>query len=112
MFHMGGKIGVLVKAACDAPNDNIKEAMKNVAMQIAAMNPQFVKDEDMTADFMAKEKDTIVDSSLNDTASLPKPILSSTSFQMKLRLFLQDLLWIIRLLTLRTRSSQVLLTDV
>ena len=75
-IHMGGKIGVLVDAKCDAPNDNIKEAMKNVAMQIAAMNPQFVKDEDMTADFMAKEKDTIVDSSLNDTASLPKPILN------------------------------------
>ena len=75
-IHMGGKIGVLVEAECDAPNDGIKEAMKNVAMQIAAMNPQFVKEEDMTDEQKESEKNVIIDSSLNDPASLPKPILN------------------------------------
>ena len=75
-IHMGGKIGVLVEAECDAPNDNVKQAMKNVAMQIAAMNPQFVKEDDMTDAQKEAEKNVIVDSSLNDTASLPKPILN------------------------------------
>ena len=75
-IHMGGKIGVLVNGQCDNVNDNVKEAMKNVAMQIAAMNPQYVKREDMSQDSLAKEKEIIVDSSLNDPASLPKPILN------------------------------------
>ncbi len=75
-IHMGGKIGVLVEAECDAPSDAVKEAMKNVAMQIAAMNPQFVREEDMTDEAKEQEKNVIIDSSLNDVASLPKPILN------------------------------------
>ena len=54
-IHGGGRIGVLV-AADGASNDAIKEALTNVAMQIAAMNPQYL--------------------SRNDPASLPKPILN------------------------------------
>ena len=76
-IHMGGKIGVLVNAECDAPNDNIKEAMKNIAMQIAAMNPSFVKREEISEAELAKEKEIIVDSSLADPASLPKPLLNA-----------------------------------
>ena len=75
-IHMGGKIGVLVEAQCDAPSDAIKEAMKNVAMQIAAMNPQYVQRDEISAEQLAKEKEIIVDSSLNDPASLPKPVLN------------------------------------
>ena len=76
-IHMGGKIGVLVNAECDAPNDNIKEAMKNIAMQIAAMNPSYVKRDEISADQLKKEKDIIIDSSLADPASLPKPLLNA-----------------------------------
>ena len=76
-IHMGGKIGVLVDAECDQPSDNIKEAMKNIAMQIAAMNPSYIKRDEISADELAKEKDIIIDSSLADPASLPKPILNA-----------------------------------
>ena len=76
-IHMGGKIGVLVDAACDQPSEAIKEAMKNIAMQIAAMNPQYVKRDEISQDTLAKEKEIIVDSSLADPASLPKPILNA-----------------------------------
>ncbi|MCR5213193.1 MAG: translation elongation factor Ts [Eubacterium sp.] len=76
-IHMGGKIGVLVEAECDAPSDAITEAMKNVAMQIAAMNPQYVSRNEIDADTLAKEKEIVVDSSLADPASLPKPILKA-----------------------------------
>ena len=75
-IHMGGKIGVLVEANCDAPSDAVKDAMKNVAMQIAAMNPQYVSRDEISQESLAKEKEIIVDSSLNDPASLPKPILN------------------------------------
>ena len=40
-IHGDGKIGVLVEAATDVVNDDIKEALKNVAMQIAALHPQY-----------------------------------------------------------------------
>ncbi len=76
-IHMGGKIGVLVEAECDQPSDDIKEAMKNIAMQIAAMNPSYIKREEISADTLAKEKEIVIDSSLADPASLPKPILNA-----------------------------------
>ena len=76
-IHMGGKIGVLVNAECDNANDSVKEAMKNIAMQIAAMNPSYVKRDEISADQLKKEKDIIIDSSLADPASLPKPLLNA-----------------------------------
>ena len=74
-IHGGGKIGVLV-AGVGASDDAAKEALTNVAMQVAAMNPTYVAREDMSADELAKLEEIIVDSSLNDPASLPKPILN------------------------------------
>ena len=74
-IHAGGKIGVLV-AANGASDDAAKEALTNVAMQIAAMNPQYISRNDISADEMAKLKEIIIDSALNDPASLPKPILN------------------------------------
>ena len=73
-IHGGGKIGVLV-AGNGASGDAVKEALNNVAMQIAAMNPQYISRADISADEMAKLREIIIDSSLNDPASLPKPIL-------------------------------------
>ena len=76
-LHMGGKIGVLVNATSDKNTDEIKEAMKNIAMQIAAMNPSYVKRDEISADQLQKEKEIIIDSSLADPASLPKPLLNA-----------------------------------
>ena len=73
-LHAGGKIGVIV--AADGAAD-VKEALTNVAMQIAAMNPQYISREDISAEEIDKMRDIIVDSSLNDPASLPKPILNA-----------------------------------
>ncbi|MBE5869677.1 MAG: elongation factor Ts [Lachnospiraceae bacterium] len=74
-LHGGGKIGVLV-AANGASDDAAKEALNNVAMQVAAMNPTYIARTDMSEAEVAKLKEIIVDSSLNDPASLPKPILN------------------------------------
>ena len=75
-IHGGGRIGVLV-AATGASDDAAKEALTNVAMQIAAMNPQYIAKEDISAEELAKTKEITIDSALNDPASLPKPILNS-----------------------------------
>ncbi len=72
-IHAGGKIGVLV--AADGASD-VQEALTNIAMQIAAMNPQYISRDDIAAEEIEKMREIIVDSSLNDPASLPKPILN------------------------------------
>ena len=72
-IHGGGRIGVLV-AADGASDDACKEALENVAMQVAAMNPSYVSREDISADELAKMKEITIESALNDPATLPKPI--------------------------------------
>ena len=73
--HGGGRIGVLV-AATGASSDAVSEALTNVAMQIAAMNPTFISRNDISADELAKIKEITLESALNDPFSLPKPILN------------------------------------
>lgn len=62
-IHQGGKIGVLVEVNCEsdfvARNDDFKTFVKDVAMQIAATNPLYVKKEDVPAAALAKEKEII-----------------------------------------------------
>ena len=74
--HGGGRISVIVKAETANVNDSVKEAMSNIAMQIAAMNPTYVSRSDISDAELAKIREITVDSALNDPASLPKPILN------------------------------------
>ena len=67
-LHGGGRTG--------ASDDAAKEALTNIAMQIAAMNPQYISRADMADEEVAKLREITVDSALNDPASLPKPILN------------------------------------
>ncbi len=73
-IHAGGKIGVIV--AADGAAD-VQEALTNVAMQVAAMNPQYISRADISQAELDKMREIIVDSSVNDPASLPKPILNA-----------------------------------
>ena len=73
-LHNGGKIGVLV-AGVGAADDAAVEALQNIAMQIAAMNPQYISRADISADELAKLKDITLESALNDPFTLPKPVL-------------------------------------
>ena len=73
-IHGGGRIGVIV-AASGAQGDDVKEALTNIAMQVAAMNPQYCQRSDISDEELAKEREITIDSALNDPATLPKPIL-------------------------------------
>ncbi len=73
-LHGGGKIGVIVGSTGDA-SDAVTEALANIAMQVAAMNPQYISRNDMSADEVAKLREITLESALNDPFSLPKPIL-------------------------------------
>ncbi len=50
--------------------------MSNIAMQVAALSPQYISRDEISAAQLAKEKEITVDSALNDPASLPKPVLN------------------------------------
>ncbi len=69
--HGGGRIAVIVEGNVAGT----EEALTNVAMQIAAMNPQYISRDDINAEEMAKIREITVDSALNDPETLPKPIL-------------------------------------
>lgn len=74
-IHGGGRIGVII-AANGASNDAAKEAITNIAMQVAAMNPQYISRNDISDEELAKLREITVDSALNDATTLPKPILN------------------------------------
>ena len=73
-IHGGGRIGVII-AAEGATDDAAKEALTNIAMQVAAMNPQYISRNDISDEELAKIREITVDSALNDATTLPKPIL-------------------------------------
>ncbi len=73
--HGGGRIGVIVVGSGEA-TDAVKEALTNIAMQVAAMNPQYVSRDEISAEELAKIREITLESALNDPFSLPKPILN------------------------------------
>ena len=74
-IHGGGRIGVII-GANGATDDAAKEAITNIAMQVAAMNPQYISRNDISDEELAKLREITVDSALNDATTLPKPILN------------------------------------
>ena len=77
-IHGGGSVGVLVSFDTDADYDADFVAMgKNIAMQVAAMSPEYLGKDNISADELAKMKSITIDSSLNKPESLPKPILTA-----------------------------------
>lgn len=57
-MHDGGRIGTLLKISTDKPDDaEILAAAKNAALQITAMNAQYINKADIPADVMANEKE-------------------------------------------------------
>jgi len=62
-IHAGGKIGVLVEINCEtdfvARNEDFVTFTKEVSLQIAAMNPQYVRREELGEDAIAKEREIL-----------------------------------------------------
>ena len=77
-IHAGGKIGVLVNMEVSenlAGNDVVVELGKDVAMQIAAMNPSFLDKADVDQATLDKEKEILMAQAIeeNKNAAKPKP---------------------------------------
>jgi elongation factor Ts len=70
--HGGGRIGVIVDMA-GAESDAAKEAATNLAMQIAALNPKYVSRDEVSAEYIAHEKEILLAQIMNDPKESQKP---------------------------------------
>ena len=89
---------------------SVNEALKNVALQVASMNPQYISREDISAEEQEKIKNTVIESSLNDAFSLPKPILNKL-LDKAVNDMRQDVLCEALILAVNVRKSQRCATD-
>ena len=68
-IHQNGKIGVLLDVRCEsdfvAKSEDFQNLLKEICLQIAAMNPMFVKADDIPADVLEKEKLIFIEQAKN-----------------------------------------------
>lgn len=72
-IHAGGKIGVLVDADTDSTSDAVKECLRNVAMQVASMNPKYLSSDDVDDEYKEHEKHVLIEQTKNDPKNANKP---------------------------------------
>lgn len=65
-IHGGGRIGVIVGIKTDASFDEVATVGKDVAMQVASMNPHFVNDDEADPNWIAHEKEIARQQLLNE----------------------------------------------
>lgn len=69
-IHMGGKIGVLVEVNCEtdfvARNDEFRQFVRNLCLQVAATNPTYLKKEEVPESILDKERQIIKAQALNE----------------------------------------------
>lgn len=69
-IHGNGRIGVLVEVNCEtdfvAQTDNFKELCKDIAMQIAAAKPTYLKRDEVPAEVLEHEKEVLRQQALNE----------------------------------------------
>ena len=77
--HMGGKIGVLVEVNCEtdfvAKTDAFKELVHDIAMQIAAAKPTYIRKEEVNQDEIEHEKKILREQALNEPKPKPEAII-------------------------------------
>lgn len=76
-IHMGGKVGVMVEVNCEsdfvARGDEFQQLVKDVAMHIAAVDPKYVRREDVPEEDTNKERDILMEQLKNDEKNANKP---------------------------------------
>ncbi|HHX73304.1 MAG TPA: translation elongation factor Ts [Firmicutes bacterium] len=69
-IHMGGRIGVLVEVNCEtdfvARTDEFRAFVRDIAMQIAAANPQYLSREDVPQEVLEKEREILRTQAVNE----------------------------------------------
>ena len=74
-IHGGGRIGVLVEAETEVVNDAVKESLKNIAMQIAALYPKYVSRDEVSEEYIEHEKEILKTQAKNENPDKPDNII-------------------------------------
>ena len=76
-IHMGGKVGVIVEINCEsdfvARGEEFQQLVKDVAMHVAAVDPKYVRREDVPAEEVDKERNILMEQLKNDEKNAKKP---------------------------------------
>ncbi len=72
-IHGGGRIGVLVDAEVENRSDEVKEALNNIAMQIAALHAKYVSRAEVSQEYIEHEKEILRAQIMNDPKESQKP---------------------------------------
>lgn len=73
--HGGGKIGVLVVADTEVVNEDVLEALKNVAMQIAALPPMYLSRNEVDPNYIESETAILKQQAMNENPDKPESII-------------------------------------
>ena len=65
-IHGGGKIGVVVELATDSNDERVLTLGKDIAMQVAAMNPKYISRDDVDPEYIAHETEILTQQALNE----------------------------------------------
>lgn len=65
-IHGGGKIGVLVELETESRDADVLAMGKDIAMQVAAMNPRYVSKDDVDPEYIAHETEILTQQALNE----------------------------------------------
>ena len=71
-LHGKGRIAVIVDAKTAVVNDAVKEALTNIAMQVAAMNPKYVSVADVPEEYKEHEKEILLAQAVEENEKLPE----------------------------------------
>ena len=71
--HGGGRIGVIVEAETNVVNDGVKEALTNIAMQVAALSPKYVSTGEVSEEYKEHEKEILTAQIAADPKMAGKP---------------------------------------
>ena len=71
-LHGKGRIGVIVDAKTAVVNDAVKEALTNVAMQVAAMSPKYVTVDEVPEEYKEHEKEILLAQAIEENDKLPE----------------------------------------
>ena len=71
--HGGGKIGVIIGLETQAASDEVTVLGKDIAMQVASMNPRYISEEDVDPEYIESEKKILIQQALNE--GKPRDIL-------------------------------------
>ena len=70
--HGAGKIVALIKLETTSTDAKIEELGKDIAMQVAAMNPKYISEQDVDKDYVEHEREVLKQQAINENNELPE----------------------------------------